>query len=126
MTLELKGNALISEFLGATVEPTYINESSGTTWYRVEGDWVVEWRKKGFRTGGFGKKAMLENLDFHKSWDWLMPICKELVFLKEVNDKEGHDRWIKALDSVVIIYDIDLVFSTVIQFIEWYNTQKNL
>ena len=64
------------------------------------------------------------HLRYHVSWDWLIPVIAKFDDVR-FEDKEKNKNcqlWCDAIDSCIQIYDIDLLFPTVVQAIEWYNT----
>lgn len=98
-----ENNKLIAEFMG----------------YNVEGDYLT-------------LPDMLESLDleeevhFHSSWDWLMPVVEKIT--QETKEfKEGHiDSCLHTpLASALIRFtDRELVYEEVVEFIKWHNENK--
>jgi hypothetical protein len=70
-SLTMEGNEVIARFMDATVRFGY-----GTT-NIVQGEYVNQLRNKGLRTGGIDDRMISDNLQFHTSWDWLIPACKK-------------------------------------------------
>jgi len=83
---------------------------------------------------GEGTFNELPEMNYHTSWDWLMPVVEKIekdfdfafnIFKNETwiadeeyrNTAKGWNRQVKT-DS-----KINSVYQSVIQFINWYNTQ---
>jgi hypothetical protein len=62
-----------------------------------------------------------EDLEFHTSWDWLMPVASK-IFSDGYND-EGFAIVVKIK---IAISDVDIIAARthIIEFIEWHNNQK--
>ena len=58
-----------------------------------------------------------DELQFHTSWEWLMPVVKKI---SECNDYPRH----LDIDQLNIFHSHGRVYNAVIQFIEWYNENK--
>ena len=63
------------------------------------------------------------------SWDWIMPVCYKIQNKKYhilVDDSiTPYINACKLFKNGLIRANIDVVYSGVIKFIKWYNTQKN-
>jgi hypothetical protein len=66
---------------------------------------------------------LVDEVKFHSSWDWLMPIVKK-AFDTEFFDK--FDEW-KVLNKKICdglaMADIDMVYAACLSFIQWHNEQ---
>lgn len=65
-------------------------------------------------------EVLLEDLRFHESWDWLMPViekCKESQIF-------GSQRLITNIDNRLLELDILATHANVVDFIEFYNQNK--
>lgn len=82
---------------------------------------------------GFLKSA--EDLQYHSSWDWLMPVVEKIRIDHFVNIEMYGDfiaTWItkdKDIKPMGKIYSehkepITSVYGAVIQFIQWFNTHQ--
>lgn len=63
---------------------------------------------------------------FHRSWDWLMPVVEKIEGLS--NDKKIIDwsRQSKTIfDFKLTDSKIEAVYNASVEFIKWYNEQKN-
>lgn len=63
------------------------------------------------------KWVTVEQMQFHTSWDWLMPVVERIA-----NVKGFHNIKADLLD-LKITANISDVYSAVISFIEWYNNK---
>ena len=95
-------NKLIAEFMGYTLDTTtkeyYIPKYNSGDWFTID------------------------ELLFHDSWDWLMPVVSEIKTIGNIGDRfyEGLDR----LDTSIMEVDIELAYQNVVDIIEWYNENK--
>lgn len=80
----------------------------------------------------FVSKAKLE---YHKSWDWLMPVVvkcneiatvkqKEFIEDKDLDDPTGWKAW--SYRWIHLSTNIDAVYKQVVKFIQWYNKISKL
>ena len=60
-------------------------------------------------------------IKFHSSWDWLMPVVREILTLIDINqyDYDASDLKFEVLDE-----DIQQAYKEVIEFIKEYNKQN--
>lgn len=66
------------------------------------------------------------NLEFHSSWDWLMPVVRKIVEYC-INENENaflSDEYTAILETIPLAIIKDS-WKVVIEFIKWYNTQNN-
>ena len=89
----MKDNKLIAEFMG---EYTPYEKFGDNTEYYYKGKYVK-----------------LENMEFHKSWDWLMPVVEKI---EQVN--EGVPQ---QMLHVNLYSEKREVYQAVIEFIKEYN-----
>lgn len=111
----LEGNKLIAEFMGGIVEKF--------TWRKYEPMGVT------FDKQVHGLQAhVLEDLNYHTSWDWLMPACQRW-------DNTWHDEWnahqvekytslSDELDHFATLYEIEPLWRQLVINIKWYNQNK--
>ena len=59
----------------------------------------------------------LENLSYHLSWDWLMPVVQKCY---KIDDEEGFDNLVDAVSTL----DINGTYQAVVEFINEYNKTK--
>lgn len=68
------------------------------------------------------RKHHKEQLCFHLSWDWLMPVLDKIM--------DTTDEQVKAFEGLVI-FELGLgtslteVYAEIINYIKWYNENKN-
>ena len=97
-----ENNKLIAEFMQLEkVAKDFFNEHNPREYY--------------VRQYNGGEWYLLEELQYHKSWDWLMPVVKK-VMQKDYEFlvfEELKYKWWKA--------DIDAVYSAVVEFIKEYD-----
>jgi len=110
----MKDNKLIAEFAGRVHASTIdLHESSPP-----EGTWIVE-----------------EDLKYHSSWEWLMPVGKKCAdaindILKSDKYDENIDIRRKLLafgDNISIAageFDLEKLYKIIVEFIKWYNKNK--
>lgn len=76
--------------------------------------------------GADGILYSVENLRYHFSWDWLMPVLDKIYKLEEY--------WVFVNDRVSPISDGEIAINTgqimntyvdVVEFVKWYKQQKN-
>jgi len=65
-----------------------------------------------------GTEGDFSYLKYHKSWDWLMPVVREILTLIDINQSD-YDA--SALKFEVLDDDIKRAYIEVIEFIKNYN-----
>ena len=68
-----------------------------------------------------GCDLCMEPVEYHTSWDWLMPVHKKCMFTKQF---VGDDNLRALLIDAVIDADISRLHDAVIEFINEYNKNK--
>ena len=61
-----------------------------------------------------------EQMEYHESWDWLMPVVQKIFKIGIPDDSFLHIR----IEYALRFADIDLVYPHVLGFIKWYNNQN--
>lgn len=109
-------NELIASFLG---------------WRRLDTEHDTFWRKDGqeFSTNGHprGWDHHTFHLEFHASWDWLMPVVEKISGMYDPDYEDGkyYDvEFAHTLMDVGINAPIAEVYHEVLKSIHWYNEQK--
>lgn len=99
----MENNKLIAEFMGME------------HCYRPYGDGFMEVKEN-------GSCIELEDLQYHKSWDWLMPVINKIKSIDSTYEVEeiGKFDWEHKEISHYQI-DIDLTHKSVVEFIKQYN-----
>lgn len=64
-----------------------------------------------------GGAIFFSDLQYHTSWDWLMPVLKKINLIG-INE----DEWKMIICPTK--YPIEKVYEQATQFIEWYNENK--
>lgn len=98
----IEGNKLIAEFMGRKGKV-----NAHLYWVNVPS---VKW-------------VTIEQMQFHSSWDWLMPVAEKIMDYCFENDGE-EDLITKFYDIRDTIPDIHRTWSACIDFIRWYNQNK--
>ena len=101
----MKDNKLIAEFMG--VKPTILGDEIT---YEMYG--AIDCIEDGVDEQHF---FLEEQLLFHTSWDWLMPVAKKCI--NPEDNTEGWDNLAVALTTC----NIDEVYQAVVEFIKTYN-----
>ena len=89
-------NKLIAEFMGL--------QFSKGEYYRPlynSGDWIPE-----------------NELQYHDSWDWLMPVANEII---KSRDEQNADWDLTDLNYALCTTNIEYVYKAVVEFIKEYN-----
>jgi len=94
-------NKLIAEFMGATLE-------GGNDIYKIP------YPDKGMAPF----RCLSLNLEYDKSWDWLMPVIQKIY---EVSDDDNELPLI-VRDGLADA-NFDHTYQAVTEFIEWFNTK---
>lgn len=63
-------------------------------------------------------------LDYHTSWDWLMPVVKKIKNIRGLHPIAGM-KAMSELNHGLVWIDIDRIHKGVYQFIQWHNQQIN-
>ena len=109
----IETNKLIAEFMGGTLSsvPNLINLPQTRGVHSVKGSKMLP--------NGTYSVHRLNELKYHSSWDWLMPIVSKCR--KESNAEDSH--WESVYYSLEGC-DIDVTYQSVVDFIKWYNEQN--
>jgi hypothetical protein len=67
----------------------------------------------------------LDKLEFHTSWDWLMPVVRKIVEIScnENEDAFLSDEYTSILETTPLAI-IEDTYKAVVEFIKWYNENK--
>ena len=104
----IEGNKLIAEFLNIKVP----NE---------RGDKIEE---EAIKNGN--ELWYIDELKYHDSWDWLMPVVEKVESLGYWVNRINGDAWIVDNNNIVVINNqmhhggIEATWLVVIEFIKWY------
>jgi len=61
-----------------------------------------------------------KTLEYHTSWDWLMPVLKKINLLLT---PQNYDEW--RMIGKPTEYDIERVHNQAVEFIKWYKSKRN-
>jgi len=127
----LEANTLIAIFMGAKPCKNFWNEDA-----LMHQDWEhSEWSNRiqdNFETTAYKPNQ----LEYHSSWDWLMPVVEKIAKDYDFNLWSTNDFWacnISRQDVSVTEHPIGdmggaepiyCVYKAVIQFLTWYNNNK--
>lgn len=112
MNNTVENNLLIARFMGGLLNGEgRLNLNKNEIWLPYHGVCY-------YHTIETGKGKILE---YHKSWDWLMPVVKKCDTILSQNDL---DEWVSDFYYALSTVEINIVFNTVVDFICWNNKQK--
>lgn len=141
----IENNRLIAEFMGARM--TLVDHTHGNEEYCKENGldkWLIPtWSKpEGFNDDWGWGKYQLGKWEYHKSYDWLMPVVDKIEILFEgslivvIKDSrcfiEQDTQYAVSTgfkDNVPKCYSgfasskIEAIYLTCVEFIKWYNSQ---
>ena len=100
----MKENKLIAEFMGMTYSDP--NDNSVMIQMTPQGNEVVP----------------IESMQYHTSWDWLMPVVREVLTIVNINLV---NYCVDELKFCVLDNDIDGAFEEVVEFINYLNKTNN-
>ena len=63
----------------------------------------------------------LEEMKFHSSWDWLMPVVEKCLTTHEVQEGKDWDYHYSQLHDDLWSINIETTYKAVVEFIKWYN-----
>jgi hypothetical protein len=129
----IEGNKLIAEFLGEVREVWKVNDQSTLGWF---GETALKYRREIMRMT-IGNAILLEHLQFHSSWDWLMPLV-EIIDEMDIEGYEGEVGFIISPSLCDLYNDGDdliiagttqktlilSVWDTVVKSIQWIKSLK--
>ena len=99
----MKNNKIIAEFMGVNVITLDDVRKNKDPYYT-------------------SKDGYLENdLKYHSSWDWLMPVAEKCLITNEPTD--GQHYFIK---DALLTCNIDVVYDRVVEFIKEYNFGESM
>lgn len=110
----IEGNKLIAEFMGGKYDkdtnfPIHPND----IWLPIHG--ITNYTTINMGCG----KILL----YHSSWDWLLPVVEKILGT-ENNSSDWEKHYTQIHDSLWLI-NIESVWLSVVEFIKWYNQNKN-
>ena len=116
-----KDNILIAKFIGA-----YLIDFK-----EKDGSISKNWMTKGnpLYGGQSIKGNSINQLRFHKSWDWLMPVVDKIEngfhWNHEIHIHNGHCMITNFMDNKIFMGSkINATYNAIIEFIKWYNKHQ--
>ena len=100
----MNDNKLIAEFMGFTKDSKEL--------YLID-DYTL-------RSEDEYQATYVDEMKFHTSWDWLMPVVLRLLDL-EYNEFDGADDLSFRLNDTLLEVNLDSLYSIVLEFINEYN-----
>ena len=101
----VRNNVLINNFLRATKSTDiagqyfFYDERLGVSWHKPN------------------------ELQYHKSWDWLMKAIEACLIENDAYELELHEAHTHAIHNSLWACNIDATYNNVINFIKWYNEE---
>lgn len=92
-----KNNKLIAEFMGKPYKQEFLEKGVG---------------------GVFEEVVLYEDLQYHNSWNWLMPVANEII---KSRDEQNADWDLTDLKYSLQTTNIELVYKAVVDFIKNQN-----
>ena len=129
----IEQNILIAEFMGG--KPVNAVKSNPIAYsFPFEFGHQETWDEGGFQGSGKSSCWDIEDLQYHSSWEWLMPVIEKIEELGAdfgikrnkvlihgfVQNKIEIYRW----ESGTIHSKIENTFDGVVEFIKWFNKIK--
>jgi hypothetical protein len=87
----------------------------------------------GLRRNVMVKSYYLHELEYHKSWSWLMPVVEKIATIKHVQQVSVSTLktriWfdVSSMNSFVEVDGDSMIqkcYNTVVDFVKWYNQQS--
>jgi len=92
----MKDNKIIAEFMGLPKEKVGLKQE--VIYGLNQDDWYTS-----------------DNLNYHLSWDWLMPVANEII---KSRDEQNADWDLTDLKYALQTTNIELVYKAVVEFIK--------
>ena len=105
----MNDNKLIPEFMGLPLVPCSIGTEDGIVY-------------EGYQHPKGGTPFTADGLQYKYSWDWLMPVVREVQTRYEVD--EGIEIDYDELQHAVMDNDIERAYEEVVELIKQYNDGK--
>jgi hypothetical protein len=101
----MTNNKLIAQFMGMTYGDP--NDNSVMTQTTPQGNEIVP----------------IESMDYHSSWDWLMPVANEII---KSRDEQNADWDLTDLKYALCTTNIEWVYKAVVNFIKRTNLNQQI
>lgn len=66
-----------------------------------------------------------DDLQFHTSFDWLMPVIQKIIQWDNTDNKMYSNSIVNDLKRIRLGSDISVYYDGVVRFIKWYNEHKD-
>ena len=93
----MKDNKLIAEFMGKPYKQEFLEKGVG---------------------GAFEEVVLYEDLQYHTSWDWLMPVIEKCLVGEAEQSEEISNTTIKNIYEGICNQDISFAYKSVVDFIK--------
>ena len=93
----MKDNKLIAEFMGKPYKQEFLEKGVG---------------------GVFEEVVLYEDLQYHTSWDWLMPVIEKCLVGEAEQSEEISNTTIKNIYEGICNQDISFAYKSVVDFIK--------
>ena len=98
----MKNNKIIAEFMGMTIDN---NDKSMMIFKTPQGNDII----------------YIDELKYHSSWDWLMPVIEKIKEIRPLPDE--HDD---SFSWVCRSSDIEAEYNSIVEFIKEYNFGESM
>ncbi len=116
----MKTNILIAEFMGGILSsvPNVINLPQTVGEARI----LCVKGSECLPNGTYSVHRVNE-LQYHKSWDWLIPVIKQVREITNVELSINDFECVREMELTINPYDytIEQVYQASVDFIKWYN-----
>ncbi len=115
-----ENNKLIAEFMGFKTGMTWLEDGEYETPHSQQ-----KWVETGISCGWESVREFFpDEMKFHTSWDWLMPVVEKCFTNQQFNAGSEEDVLIMKLNDAILTVNINEVHKAVVEFIKWYNENK--
>ena len=115
----MESNKLIAEFMDMELEhdKVWLNEIFHKDLIRGR-DYYEYANTKNVEYDGLSWNSVLVEIEYHSSWDWLMPVV-ETCYHNGADSNQVGDITHALLDC-----NLEATFDAVVEFIKWYNQKQ--
>ena len=120
----LEGNKLIAEFMGGTFK-NISSKDIAVSWVSIHmKDDDVNFQEEDYPEKPHnGSCWKFNELKYHSSWDWLMPVVEKIEKTYAYVDIKGCAVNISTIVETSAPTKIEAVYMACVEFIEWYNNK---
>ena len=113
-----ENNKLIAEFMGFRTGMTWLEDGEYETTHSQQ-KWVESVLFCGWDNV---KEFTPEEMLFHSSWNWLMPVVEKIGKIEFINTKPL--AYLMVVNTAITA-PIETLYERVVEFIKWYNVNNN-